>query len=181
MSPPSFLLWLTLKILDYALLGMKKPTPAQAIKSAGRTARQAPSGWNVHKTQEMYNLTVDTAHTFFVSEGQWLVHNSCRPKKIVIGETMERVKDAAREIGARWYQAWDMDPYDKALSLKRNERWIRTKIKEGYEIIDIGINPTRDLKGLGRSDNYLLELDIIKKFKYPVKKYPFSAYPVKGY
>ncbi|MBV6396581.1 MAG: hypothetical protein HFACDABA_02181 [Anaerolineales bacterium] len=31
--------------------------------------------WNVYKTQEMYNLTVDTAHTFFVGEGQWLVHN----------------------------------------------------------------------------------------------------------
>jgi RHS repeat-associated protein len=31
--------------------------------------------WNVHKTQEMYNLTVDTAHTFFVGDGQWLVHN----------------------------------------------------------------------------------------------------------
>ena len=27
----------------------------------------------------MYNLTVDTAHTFFVGEGQWLVHNACRP------------------------------------------------------------------------------------------------------
>ncbi len=34
--------------------------------------------WNVYKTQEMYNLTVDTAHTFFVGEGQWLVHNDCR-------------------------------------------------------------------------------------------------------
>ena len=33
--------------------------------------------WNVYKTQEMYNLTVDTAHTFFVGESQWLVHNSC--------------------------------------------------------------------------------------------------------
>jgi hypothetical protein len=28
----------------------------------------------------MYNLTVDTAHTFFVGEGQWLVHNACGPK-----------------------------------------------------------------------------------------------------
>ncbi len=35
--------------------------------------------WNVYKTQEMYNLTVDTAHTFFVGEGQWLVHNACDP------------------------------------------------------------------------------------------------------
>ncbi|KAA0265716.1 MAG: hypothetical protein DPW18_13750 [Chloroflexi bacterium] len=33
--------------------------------------------WNVEKAREMYNLTVDTAHTFFVGEGQWLVHNTC--------------------------------------------------------------------------------------------------------
>ncbi|MBV6396583.1 MAG: hypothetical protein HFACDABA_02183 [Anaerolineales bacterium] len=33
--------------------------------------------WNVHSKQAMYNLTVDTAHTFFVGEGQWLVHNDC--------------------------------------------------------------------------------------------------------
>lgn len=26
-------------------------------------------------SQEMYNLTVDEAHTFFVGDGQWLVHN----------------------------------------------------------------------------------------------------------
>jgi len=34
----------------------------------------------IEKTsQEMYNLTVDEAHTFFVGDGQWLVHNSnCR-------------------------------------------------------------------------------------------------------
>ena len=25
----------------------------------------------------MYNLTVDTAHTYFVGDGQWLVHNDC--------------------------------------------------------------------------------------------------------
>ena len=28
-------------------------------------------------TQVMYNLTVAEAHTFFVGDGQWLVHNSC--------------------------------------------------------------------------------------------------------
>ncbi len=25
--------------------------------------------------QRMYNLTVEDAHTFFVGDGQWLVHN----------------------------------------------------------------------------------------------------------
>ncbi len=28
-------------------------------------------------TQWMYNLTVDEAHTFYVGDGQWLVHNMC--------------------------------------------------------------------------------------------------------
>ena len=30
---------------------------------------------HIEETQTMYNLTVDKAHTFFVGEGQWLVHN----------------------------------------------------------------------------------------------------------
>ena len=29
----------------------------------------------LEKPQVMYNLTVDKAHTFFVGDGQWLVHN----------------------------------------------------------------------------------------------------------
>lgn len=31
---------------------------------------------SVHKPQGMYNLTVEGAHTFFVGDGQWLVHNA---------------------------------------------------------------------------------------------------------
>jgi hypothetical protein len=30
-------------------------------------------------TAEVYNLTVDEAHTYFVGDGEWLVHNSCPP------------------------------------------------------------------------------------------------------
>lgn len=32
----------------------------------------------VERDQEMYNLTVANDHTFFVGEGEWLVHNSCK-------------------------------------------------------------------------------------------------------
>jgi hypothetical protein len=31
----------------------------------------------IHQPQVMYNLTVAEAHTFFVGDGQWLVHNIC--------------------------------------------------------------------------------------------------------
>jgi hypothetical protein len=51
--------------------------------------------WNVYKTQEMYNLTVDTAHTFFVGEGQWLVHN-CGGSH-VFWSGGESAKNAAKE------------------------------------------------------------------------------------
>jgi hypothetical protein len=57
--------------------------PADKLES-GMHVRQADGDyelvwlkWNVHQIQEMYNLTVDEAHTYFVGEGQWLVHNSC--------------------------------------------------------------------------------------------------------
>ena len=31
----------------------------------------------IAENQTMYNFTVDEAHTYFVGEGEWLVHNSC--------------------------------------------------------------------------------------------------------
>jgi hypothetical protein len=37
---------------------------------------------SITRTQPMYNLTVAVAHTFFVGDGQWLVHNAC-PSKIL--------------------------------------------------------------------------------------------------
>jgi RHS repeat-associated protein len=58
-------------------------TPAEDLQ-IGDQIRQADGTmglvwlkWTAYRTQEMYNLTVDTAHTFFVGEGQWLVHNTC--------------------------------------------------------------------------------------------------------
>ncbi len=53
---------------------------------AGMHVRKADGGWGVvravrveQRAQRMYNLTVEKAHTFFVGEGRWLVHNSCNP------------------------------------------------------------------------------------------------------
>ncbi|MBI4760291.1 MAG: AHH domain-containing protein [Chloroflexi bacterium] len=47
------------------------------IRQADGTTGRVWLTWTVYRTQAMYNLTVDTAHTFFVGEGQWLVHNAC--------------------------------------------------------------------------------------------------------
>ncbi len=52
----------------------------------GEHVQKADGSWGVveslrlvERKQRMYNLTVDTAHTYFVGDGGWLVHNSCGP------------------------------------------------------------------------------------------------------
>ena len=37
-------------------------------------------------TQVMYNLTVAEAHTFFVGDGQWLVHNECFSRELTLSD-----------------------------------------------------------------------------------------------
>ncbi|HKP54738.1 MAG TPA: PA14 domain-containing protein [Chloroflexia bacterium] len=52
----------------------------------------------VERVQEMYNLTVGQAHTFFVGDGQWLVHNQCqipnRVKRLWRPGTWNTVEDS---------------------------------------------------------------------------------------
>jgi len=91
-------------------------------------------------------------------------------KSIVIGEGMGRVISAARLNGSKWYQAWGKNfpaktPDELANALRRNERWLRSKMKQGYEIIDIGLDPNR----AKRSIFYQKELEILRLHKYPTK------------
>jgi hypothetical protein len=65
----------------YVLL--KGWVPAGQLQ-AGDSVRRADGSYGVvadvahtYEPQVMYNLTVDTAHTFFVGAGAWLVHNTC--------------------------------------------------------------------------------------------------------
>ena len=52
---------------------------------------------------------------------------------IVIGENMKRVKKYAAEIGGDVYKPWKNDPFDFDVGMKRNKRWINSKMKEGRE------------------------------------------------
>lgn len=45
------------------------------IRKANRSTGEVESVTTEETSQEMYNLTIDEAHTFFVGDGQWLVHN----------------------------------------------------------------------------------------------------------
>ncbi len=49
---------------------------------------------SVASPQVMYNLTVAEAHTFYVGDGQWLVHNACP----LTTEARDALRAAAREI-----------------------------------------------------------------------------------
>jgi hypothetical protein len=66
-------------------------TPAGALV-AGSTIQQADGTTGVvhamqmeHRSQVMYNFTVAEAHTYFVGEGSWLVHNACLRSNIGAG------------------------------------------------------------------------------------------------
>ena len=96
-------------------------------------------------------------------------------KAIVIGEGMEAIKVSAKAlqsqgVNAKWYQAWSknfpqgrrMTPRELGANLRRNERWINSKIDQGYKIYDIG--PRRNQI---TSPFYQLEREIIKRRKYP--------------
>jgi hypothetical protein len=68
--------------------------PAGELRE-GQRIRRADGGSGIvqgvrfeQRPQVMYNLTVDTAHTFFVGDGQWLVHNTCRPTEYTVAFEM---------------------------------------------------------------------------------------------
>lgn len=93
---------------------------------------------------------------------------------------MDDIKTAARGlreqgIDAKWYQAWgenfEPENFNLEMSLRRNERWIKSKIDDGFDIYDIGIDPTR----ARRSPFYQLEREIIDQS--PVTPIPIPKPP----
>ncbi|GAK58230.1 YD repeat protein [Candidatus Vecturithrix granuli] len=95
-------------------------------------------------------------------------------KAIVIGEGVEDIMTVARQlksqgINAKWYQVWKTKNFpidmraDTLAVLDRDARWITNKIKAGYVIYDIGIDPNRPT----RSIYYLLERLILLQRNYP--------------
>ncbi|GIV17356.1 MAG: hypothetical protein KatS3mg022_2791 [Armatimonadota bacterium] len=80
-------------------------------------------------------------------------------RAIVIGENMSRVRAAAKALGASYYRAWRMIPFDSSLALRRNEAWIRRKVQQGYKVLDIGI----DLARQERSPFYAMERRVLQE------------------
>ena len=80
-------------------------------------------------------------------------------RAIVIGENMNRVRNAAKALGASYYRAWRIEPFDAQRALRRNESWIRRKVREEYLIYDIGIDLARDY----RSPFYAMERRVLRE------------------
>ncbi|AJR14780.1 cytoplasmic membrane protein [Leptospira interrogans serovar Linhai str. 56609] len=102
-------------------------------------------------------------------------------KAVVIGEGMTAVKNAAKNlqsqgVDAKWYQAWgknfpkgrEMTPKEMNSALGRNEKWLNSKMKEGYKIYDIG----NDTKRLKPSPFYAREKSMIQQKGYSTTELP---------
>jgi hypothetical protein len=101
---------------------------------------------------------------FLRKVGKEAIKEGEKVAQVVIGESMEkRVIPFAKEIGAKYYK-----PTSKIAEnwMKNNKRWLLKQIKEGKEIIDIGIDSARTV----RSDFYKMEKKVLQKLGYPVTK-----------
>jgi len=58
--------------------------PGQHIRKADGSYGQVQTVEVVQQQKQMYNLTVEQAHTFFVGKKQWLVHNECQ--RVLFGQ-----------------------------------------------------------------------------------------------
>ncbi|WP_235910277.1 polymorphic toxin-type HINT domain-containing protein [Deinococcus kurensis] len=57
-------------------MGAGHPKIGDTIKQADGTTGLVANGTTVQQTREMFNLTVSEAHTYYVGQEGWLVHNA---------------------------------------------------------------------------------------------------------
>jgi len=77
---------------------------------------------------------------FLFKPGLGILRGLARGRKIVvIGETMVDVRASAQYYGAKYWASWDKWRSEEEW-FRLNVRWIRDKIKDGYEFIDIGLD-----------------------------------------
>ncbi len=79
---------------------------AAGLLEVGDKIQTAEGGYGVVETietlslvQPMYNLTVDEVHTFFVGQGEWLVHNTCTVEDLMAAGSSPSGKGQLTEFG----------------------------------------------------------------------------------
>jgi hypothetical protein len=128
--------------------------PGEGLKGVSKTLRVLRSETRA-LTEPVYNLDVQLAHVYHVSQAGILVHNSnlC---PILLGESMpNRVIQVAKEIGARYYSPRNFNRTNQI-------RWIRRQIQSRRPIFDIG----RDARRSARSEWYALEVKYLADAGY---------------
>ena len=76
--------------------------------------------------------------------------------RLVIGETSARVEAYAAKVGAETFTPVAKDYIGM---MRENSKWLRDKIAQGYEIIDIGFDINRTIRG----PFYAAEQKIVKR------------------
>jgi hypothetical protein len=113
----------------------------------------------------------ETGYNGSATEGAGNAAAKAGNKTIVIGETMERVKKYAAEIGAETYKEFKYYEKTKAMFGKEladfiggvdNALWLIGKMVQKYKIVDLGL----DMKRLERSPYYLMESVLAYIYKY---------------
>lgn len=110
-----------------------QPVEGCARQEAGRLLRYCGVNAGVHKPQRMYNLTVEGAHTFFVGDGGWLVHN-CPAGAGGVGRSLDDIL-ASDDLFMQW--ANREHPANRLLSAADAQK-VWDKFKQ------LGFNPRRD-------------------------------------
>ena len=94
--------------------------------------------------------------------------------KLVLGETMKRVRAAASVYGAKTYEPeiWHKGLGSTYRNFRDNFKFIRSEMKKNTHFIDIGRDPTRSAKawvsrgGKGPSMYYTMERMMIRGYRY---------------
>lgn len=92
---------------------------------------------SITRTQPMYNLTVAVAHTFFVGDGQWLVHNACHqlgPHDSLSPDSHHIIQDAAaRELPGYSYGKAPAMQLKGPSSQVGTEHFYATQAQSGFQ------------------------------------------------
>ncbi|GAA5532640.1 polymorphic toxin-type HINT domain-containing protein [Deinococcus aluminii] len=116
------------------------------IKQADGTLGVVANVITLQQTREMYNLTVDAAHTFYVGRDGWLVHNTGPCDHIVLGLDKWGLSHTAEAVGGR--------------TLMSDPNWRETLIKG---IADPSTKFTVSIDGMAGKDVYSKVMSAVQR------------------
>ena len=116
--------------------------PGDALKEADGGTGTVLNVLTVQQTKEMFNLTVDEAHTFYVGQEGWLVHNASGPIiPIPYGYGTDRqlyIEQVAKRYGINLKGSGVSIQLIYDDSINKNAASALTRSAEGGRIIRIG-------------------------------------------